>query len=368
MNIGLDILDRQFKLYQSEYEAAALKVLRSGRYILGTEVEKFEQAFAACIGSKYSVGVASGLDALTLALKALDITVGDEVIVPANTYIATVLAITANGATPIFIEPDEFYNIDTARIEEKITARTKCIMVVHLYGQAANFAAIKTIADRHNLPIVEDCAQSHGAHYEKNMTGHLGTIGCFSFYPTKNLGAFGDGGAITTSDNHLADKIKMLRNYGSREKYHNELAGVNSRLDEIQAALLRVKLKHLPELITERKNIAQRFLTEIKNPLIKLPQLRKNSEHVYHQFVVRTANRDKFKNYLADKGIATVIHYPIPPHLAKCYKYLGHKKGDYPIAEKYANTVLSLPIFNGMTDKEINYVIDICNNYQELDC
>lgn len=364
MNIGLDVLDRQFKLYQQEYEAAALRVLRSGWYILGAEVEKFEQDFAAYIGSKYSVGVASGLDALTLALRALDIQAGDEVIVPANTYIATVLAITANGATPIFVEPDEFYNIDAARIEEKITARTRCIMIVHLYGQAANFAAIKTVADRHKLPLVDDCAQSHGAHYAGTMTGHLGTIGCFSFYPTKNLGAFGDGGAITTDDSCIAEKIKMLRNYGSREKYHNELAGVNSRLDEIQAALLSVKLKHLPELIRERQAIAKRFLAEIKNPLIKLPRSRENAEHVYHQFVVRTAQRDELKKYLAASGIATVIHYPVPPHLAKCYEYLGHKAGDYKTAEKYAATVLSLPIFNGMTAKEISYVIDICNGYK----
>ena len=237
-------------------------------------------------------------------------------------------------------------------------------MVVHLYGQAANMVAIKQIADKYGLPVVEDCAQSHGAHYDGMMTGHWGTIGCFSFYPTKNLGAFGDAGAIVTDDEKLAKKISMLRNYGSEVKYHNKYAGVNSRLDEIQAALLRVKLKHLPELIEERQHIAEKYLQGIVNPFIKLPEIREGSEHVYHQFVVLCKERDRFKAYLEAKGIETVIHYPIPPHLAECYEYLGITREKLPQAEYFADHVLSLPMFNGMDIQEIAYVIKILNEFE----
>lgn len=363
MNIGLAVLDRQFKKYQSEYETAALRALRSGWYILGPELEAFEEEFAAFTGAKYCVGLNSGLDALILAVRALDIGPGDEVIVPANTYIATVLGITENGATPVFVEPDEFYNIDADRIEAAVTSRTKAIMVVHLYGQAANMPKIIAVAEKYKLPVIEDCAQSHGARFGEVTTGRFGTIGCFSFYPTKNLGAFGDSGAIITDDSQLAETFRMLRNYGSRVKYHNEITGVNSRLDEIQAALLRVKLKHLSELTAERRDIANRFLEGIKNPRLILPGTREGADHVYHQFVARTQERDKFKEYLTANGIDTVIHYPIPPHLAECYKYLGYKKGDFPTAENYANQVISLPVFNGITREEIDYVIDICNKW-----
>lgn len=363
MKIGLAVLDRQFNEYQSEYEAAALRVLRAGLYILGPEVQAFEEEFAAFTGTKYCVGLNSGLDALILAVRALNIGSGDEVIVPANTYIATVLGITENRATPVFVEPDEFYNIDGERIEAAVTSRTKAIMVVHLYGQAANMPQIMTVAEKYKLPVIEDCAQSHGARFGEIMTGHFGTIGCFSFYPTKNLGAFGDSGAIVTDDRQLAEKLRMLRNYGGRVKYHNEILGVNSRLDEIQAALLRVKLKHLSELTAERKVIASRFLEGIKNPRLILPGTRENADHVYHQFVVRTSRRDRFKAYLAEHGIDTMIHYPIPPHLAECYNYLDLEAGDYPLAEQYADEVLSLPIFNGMEQTETDYVIKVCNNY-----
>ncbi|WP_196592582.1 DegT/DnrJ/EryC1/StrS family aminotransferase [Pectinatus sottacetonis] len=364
MKIDLAVLNRQFELYQKEYESAAIKVLRSGWYILGPELEQFENEFKTYIGCEYSVGLNSGLDALTLAVKALGIKAGDEVIVPANTYIATVLSITENGATPIFVEPDIYYNIDAENIERVITAKTKAIMTVHLYGQAAQMDKITQIANKYNLYLLEDCAQSHGAHFDKKMTGSFGDIGCFSFYPTKNLGAFGDSGAIVTDNEKLYKRIKMMRNYGSRIKYHNELEGVNSRLDEVQAALLRVKLEHIKELESERKKIANIYLEEIRNDNIKLPMTRSKSEHVYHQFVIRTEKRDKFKCFLEDKGIKTVIHYPIPPHLSECYRYLGHKKGEYPIAENYADTVLSLPIFNGMTDNEITYIIDTINGYK----
>lgn len=360
MKIDLAILDRQFALHQAEYEQAALKVLRSGWYVLGHEVENFECEFANYLGAKFCVGVNSGLDALTLAVHALGIGAGDEVIVQANTFIASVLAITENKATPIFIEPDNFYNIDTSRIEAAITPRTKAIMVVHLYGQASDMEKICAIADKHHLKIIEDCAQSHGAKFDDKMTGTFG-VGCFSFYPTKNLGAFGDGGAVVTADENLAHKIKMLRNYGSEVKYHNELEGVNSRLDEMQAALLRVKLAHLEELNSERKKIAARYLAEIKNPKIILPEI--FEDHVWHQFVVRAENRKDFKKYLEQNEIKTVIHYPIPPHLAQCYKNLGYERGDFPVTEKFADEVLSLPIYNGMTQDEIDYVIKILNQY-----
>ena len=364
MEINLAVLCRQFELHQSEYEHAALRTLRSGWYVLGNEVKNFEKEFAKYLGAKFCVGVNSGLDALTLTVRALNIGEGDEVIVQANTFIATVLAITENNATPIFVEPDEFYNIDAEKIESAITPKTKAIMVVHLYGQATNMEKICHLAKKYNLKIIEDCAQSHGAKFSEKMTGTFG-IGCFSFYPTKNLGAFGDGGAVVTDDENFAEKIKMLRNYGSKIKYHNEIEGVNSRLDEIQAALLRVKLSHLDELNEERKKIAARYLNEIKNPSIILPKIREGSTHVWHQFVVRVKNRDDFQKYLEQNGIKTVIHYPIPPHLADCYKNLNHRRGNFPVAEKFADEVLSLPMFNAMTAEEIGFVVDVINKFRE---
>ncbi len=362
MKIDLAILGRQFDLYRAEYETAALRALRSGWYILGRELENFEREFAEYLGAKFCVGVNSGLDALTLTVRALKIGAGDEVIVPANTYIATVLAITANGATPIFVEPDDFYNLDAAKVEAAITDKTRAIMVVHLYGQAANLEKICATAEKYNLPVIEDCAQSHGAKFRGKATGTFG-VGCFSFYPTKNLGAFGDGGAVVTDDENFAREIKMLRNYGSEIKYHNKIAGVNSRLDEIQAALLRVKLSHLDELNAERQKIASRYLAEINNPKIILPKILDGAEHVWHQFVVRAENRTALQEYLAQKNIQTVIHYPIPPHLAECYAGLGYRRGDFPIAEKFADEVLSLPMFNGMTAPEIDYVVEVLNKF-----
>ena len=366
MKIDLSILDRQFELYKQEYENAVLRVLRSGWYVLGPEVEVFENEFAAYVGRKYCAGVNSGLDALTLSIRALGIGAGDEVLVPANTYIATVLAITKNGATPVFIEPDEYYGIAADKLENAITKYTKAVMPVHLYGQSCEMDKIMDVADRYNLKVIEDCAQSHGAKYKGTMTGAFGNAGCFSFYPTKNLGAFGDAGAVVTDDEELYKKLKMLRNYGSEKKYHNHIEGVNSRLDEMQAALLRVKLSHIEELNAERVVIARRYNTEIKNPAIQLPSMRvAENNHVYHQYVIRTKERDKFQKYLADNGIKTVIHYPIPPHLAECYQYLGYGIGNFPIAEKYANDVLSLPMFNGMSEAEINYVIKCCNLFRK---
>lgn len=356
-------LDRGFFKYQEEIEAAALKVLRSGYYVLGPEVLSFEKEFAEYVGTDYCVGVANGLDALTLAFRALEIGVGDEVIVPANTYIASIMGVTINGATPIFVEPDEFYNIDADKIEEKINDKTKAILVVHLYGQAANMEPVLRLCKKHNLYLVEDCAQSHGACSNGRMTGSFGDVGCFSFYPSKNLGAFGDAGAIVTNNEAIAQKVKMYRNYGSEKRYYNKVVGVNSRLDEMQAAMLRVKLKYIEEFTQERFQIAQQYSKKITNKKIILPQVRNHVTHVWHQYVVRTENRSDFIEYLDKQGIGTIIHYPIPPHLSEAYAYLGIKRGALPITEKYSDTIVSLPIYNGMTQDEQTKVIDCINDF-----
>lgn len=364
MQIKCNVLDRQFQMYQTEYEEAALRVLRSGWYVLGNEVRQFEQEFAEFTGRKYCVGLNSGLDALIMSVRALGIGKGDEVIVQANTYIATVLGITENDAIPVFVEPDEYFNIDADKIEQAITDRTKAIMVTHLYGQASNMTPIMEIAQRYHLEIIEDCAQSHGACFGGRMTGTFGISGCFSFYPTKNLGAFGDAGAIVTDDAAFAEKIRMMRNYGSKVKYHNEIEGVNSRLDEMQAALLRVKLTHLQELNGERKVLAKRYSDGIINPEIKLPGLREKAESIYHQYVVRCAEREDLQRALEQNGVQTQIHYPIPPHLAKCYAFLGYQRGAYPVTEAYAESVLSLPLYTGMTFAEQDYVIEQINAWK----
>jgi glutamine-scyllo-inositol transaminase len=363
MKVPFNVLDRQFFKYQTEYEQKVLDVLRSGWYILGKEVQEFEKEFAEYLGVKNVVGVDNGLNALVLTFRALEIGEDDEVIVQGNTYIASVMGISMNGATPVFVDPDEFFNMDMDKVEEKITSKTKAILVTHLYGQASNMGKIIEICKKYNLKLVEDCAQSHGAKFDRKMTGSFG-VGCFSFYPSKNLGAFGDGGAIATNDDELAQKIKVLRNYGSEKRYYNQVVGYNSRLDEIQAGLLRVKLKYLDELTEEREKIAQRYSNEIKNSLIELPKIRENSTHVWHLFVIKCKNRDKLQQYLSEYGIGTVIHYPIPPHMSEAYKYLGIEKGQLPITEKYAETVLSIPMYNGMKDEEIGYVIEILNKYR----
>lgn len=364
MKIPFNTLDKQFYLYQDEYEKKALEILRKGWYVLGPEVKAFEEEFASYLNTPYVVGVDNGLNAIVMAVRALGIKEGDEVIVQANTYIASVMGITMNGATPIFVEPDEYYNIDVDKIEEKISEKTKAILVVHLYGQASNMDKILELCEKYNLKLIEDCAQAHGAKYKDKMIGTFG-IGCFSFYPSKNLGCFGDGGAISTNDKKLDRDFRVLRNYGSEKRYYNEVVGYNSRLDELQAGLLRVKLKHIFELEKEREKIAQRYLNEIKNPLIQLPKIRENCSHVWHLFVVRINNREKFQRYLEENGIGSVIHYPIPPHLSEAYKYLGYKEGDFPITENYAKTVLTLPLYNGMTKEELDYVINIINKYEE---
>lgn len=363
MKIMPNRMDRGFYQYQEEFEQKALEVLRSGWYVLGKEVSSFEEEFAAYTGAKYCVGLASGLDALWMAFRILGIGTGDEVIVQGNTYIASVMGITMNGATPVFVEPDDYYQIDTAKIEEKITDRTKAILVVHLYGQATDMKPVVELCQKYDLRLVEDCAQSHGACFEGQMTGTFGDIGCFSFYPSKNLGAFGDGGAIVTNDEQIAKDMKVYRNYGSEKRYYNKVVGTNSRLDEIQAGLLRVRLSHMDEMTKEKQRIAERYRKELNNPKFTLPLLMDGATHVYHQFVIRSKERDALIDYLNEKEIGTIIHYPIPPHLAEAYAYLGFEEGDFPMTETLAKEVLSIPMYNGMTEEEQTYVIEALNAF-----
>jgi len=362
-SIPFSTLKPLYERHKEEYDEAALRVLRSGWYIMGKELEAFETAFSAYIGSKDCIGVNSGLDALTLAVRALGIGPGDEVIVQANTYIATVLAITANGATPAFVEADAYHGIDPAEARKALTGKTKAIMAVHLYGQPCDMGPLLETSRESGIPIIEDCAQSHGASWEGKMTGSLGALACFSFYPTKNLGAFGDAGAVVTNDDKLADRVRVLRNYGSRVKYENEIEGVNSRLDEIQAALLAVRLRHLEEILVERESLARQYLSGIKNPLIRLPGIRPNVRHTWHQFVIESDSRDRLQGYLREKGIQTQVHYPVPPHLSRALERLGHQEGCFPAAERIARQALSLPLFSGMENDDIEYIIDTLNRY-----
>lgn len=363
MKIMPNRMDRGFFKYQEEFEQKALEVLRSGWYVLGKEVSCFEEEFAAYTGGKYCVGLASGLDALWIAFRLLGIGKGDEVIVQGNTYIASVMGITMNGATPVFVEPDPYFGIDADKIEANITEKTKAILVVHLYGIASPMDKIMALCEKYQLKLVEDCAQSHGACYNGQMTGTFGDVGCFSFYPSKNLGAFGDGGAVIVKEEQLAREFKIFRNYGSEKRYYNKVVGANSRLDELQAGLLRVRLRHLDELTEERIVIAERYSEEIRNPRIQLPRLPDKVKTVWHQYVVRCEDRERLIAYLNEKEIGTIIHYPIPPHLAEAYRYLGHKEGYLPITEHLAKTVLSIPMYNGMTKEEQDYIIDALNEF-----
>lgn len=343
---------------RTEIEASFKKVFDNKWYILGKEVESFEAAYASFNQVKHCIGVSNGLDALYLALKALGIGAGDEVIVPSNTYIATLLAITQVGGTPVLAEPNEAtYNLDPVTVEKVITSRTKAIMPVHLYGQCCEMDTIMELADRHNLFVIEDNAQSQGATFNNKVAGSFGHLNGTSFYPGKNLGALGDAGAVTTNDADLADKIKVLRNYGSQKKYYNEVIGHNMRLDELQAAFLSVKLNHLDKWNKERRQIAawyDSYLQGIDD--LVLPVTAEGATHVYHLYVVRTDKRDELQSHLSANGIGTLIHYPVPPHLQQAYQSLGFKKGDFPIAEKIASTCLSLPLWPGMKEEQVKNV------------
>jgi dTDP-4-amino-4,6-dideoxygalactose transaminase len=352
--------------YRDELIEACIKVIDSGWYIQGNECQVFEKEFANYCGTKYCIGVGNGLDALTIILRAYKeigfIKDGDEVIVPSNTYIATILAISHNNLVPVLVEPDiNTYLIDPKKIEEKITSKTKAIMPVHLYGQTCEMNKINEIAKKYNLKVIEDSAQSHGAYYKNKRSGNLADASGFSFYPGKNLGALGDGGAVTTNDKELAECIKALRNYGSHKKYENLYKGVNSRLDEIQAAMLRVKLKYLDKEIKNRRKIAKLYLENINNNKIILPKIREEDNHVWHLFVIRTKERDRLQKYLLKNGIQALIHYPIPPHKQVAYKEWNNSS--YPISEKIHNEVLSLPI--SYNEDDILKICKIVNRFEK---
>ena len=364
VSIPANDLRRPYERYAAEYERKALEVLRSGWYILGPEVQAFEREFAAYVGAKHCVGLASGLDALWMSMRLLGVGPGDEVIVCANAYIACVMGITLNGASPVFVEPDDYMNLDAEKAEAAITPRTRAMLAVHLFGQTCDTRALKRIADAHGLLLVEDCAQSHGSLFDGQQAGTFGNAGCFSFYPTKGLGAFGDGGCVVTNDDALADKLRVYRNYGSRRKYQNEVVGANSRLDELQAGLLRVKLSHLDDINRERQAMAERYLAGIQSPWVTLPRVRPGAASTWHQFVIRTRARDALRAHLLAQGIGSDVHYPVPPHLSEAYRHLGHKPGDFPIAEQMAGEVLSLPMYGGITPEEQSAVIEAVNGFR----
>ncbi|MEH0388301.1 DegT/DnrJ/EryC1/StrS family aminotransferase [Vibrio mimicus] len=353
--------------YQKELKEACARVIDSGWYIQGKELESFEKMFAEYCGVQYAVGVANGLDALILVLRAWKelgkLQDGDEVIVQANTYIASILAITNNNLVPVLVEPDEnTFNLASETLDQYITAKTKAILPVHLYGQISDMKGIMAVAEKYNLLVLEDSAQAHGAELEGKRTGNWGHAAGFSFYPGKNLGALGDAGMVTTNDAELYQVLKALSNYGSHKKYQNEYQGTNSRLDEIQAAMLSVKLKYLPRETQVRQSIASKYLTDIDNPLVTLPQNKVVAEHVWHLFVIKTQHRDALIRHLADAGIATLVHYPIPPHKQIAYKEFNHLS--LPITEKIHEQVLSLPISPVMTNDEVESVIEAVNRFQ----
>lgn len=355
--------------YREELVEACTKVIDSGWYIQGNECKAFEEEFAEYCGTKHCIGVANGLDALTLIIRVYRemgaMQEGDEIIVPANTYIASILAISENGLIPVLVEPSiETYNLDPTLIEEKITTKTKAIMAVHLYGQVAAMDEINTIAKKHNLKVIEDSAQAHGALYNGKKTGNLSDASGFSFYPGKNLGALGDGGAVTTNNEELADTIRALANYGSHKKYENLYKGINSRLDEMQAAMIRVKLRHLDNEINHRREIANYYLDNIKNENIILPIVRKEDNHVWHLFVIRTKYREELQKYLLENGIQTLIHYPLAPHKQEAYKEWNNE--NYPISEKIHDEVLSLPISGVQFMEDTRMIVKHLNDFMTV--
>ena len=363
MKVEFTNLSRSIDLYKEEYNAAIERTVKSGWYILGNELKSFEKEFASYMGTKHCIGVASGTDALILTVRALGYGENDEVIIPAMTYIASALGATENQVKPVFVDVNEYYLIDDKAIERSITSKTKAIMPVHLYGQACNMTSIKLIAEKYGLDIIEDCAQSHGALWKKKKTGTFGIAGCFSFYPTKPLGAFGDAGAIITNDDGLAKKLRKLRNYGSEEKYKNDICGVNSRLDEMQAAVLRVGLQHLNEMNEKRRRIADVYFNGITNKKIKMPQIDENATHVFHLFPIKVEDRENFISFLSDNEIGTQIHYPILPSDQKCFKKNRYKNCDNRNAFELSKQEVSLPIYAGMSIEEAEYVVKVINSY-----
>jgi dTDP-3-amino-3,4,6-trideoxy-alpha-D-glucose transaminase len=361
MNVPFNAFDKEYRRQKKELDTAARRVFASGHYILGPEVSAFEKKFSRYTGARYAIGVANGLEALQIALMALNIGEGDEVITTSLSAVATTLAINAVKAKPVFVDIDEYRHIDAVKIEERITQRTKAILPVHLYGQSADMSAIATIARKHHLAIVEDCAQAHGARFHGRHVGSWG-IGCYSFYPTKNLGAYGDGGAITTNSARLAEKMRMIRNYGQRNRYDHEVIGLNSRLDEVQAAILSVKLRSLDAGNRRRSHIAALYRKELASiEEIQLPLLRPYADHVYHLFAIEARNRDALAAHLARKGIATYVHYPIPIHEQRCFSHLPRIK--LPRTELLARHLLSLPCNPETTEAQALAVCDAIRSF-----
>ena len=359
--IEYENLGKVNKPFVEDYTKSFSETLQRGWFILGQNVENFEKEFAAYTGAKYCIGVASGLDALLLSLKAFDFKTGDEVILPSNTYIATILSVLHAGLIPVLVEPDiSTYNIDPSRIEEKITSKTRALMIVHLYGKSCEMDPITDICKKYDLRLIEDCAQSHGAKYKNKITGRFGEFGAFSFYPTKNLGALGDGGAVVTDDPLLAEKIKVFRNYGSKVKYYNEVVGYNSRLDEVQAGFLSVKLKKLDDINRHKNKLAALYHKELKNDFIK-PAVHPDFYDVYHIYNIRHPERDKVRNYLLNNNIKTDVHYPVSPNNQAAMK--GIISGRYPVSEEIHRTTISLPVSYFHTTEDIKKVISVLNNY-----
>ncbi len=360
--IEYESLARSNQVYMTELENAATSVIRSGWYVLGQEVSHFENEFANYIGAKHCIGVANGLDALILSIEALDLPKGSDILVASNTYIATILAILRAGHCPVLVEPElETFNMDPMHLAKSLTKKTRAICVTHLFGKSCRMDAIGTFAKEHGLRIIEDCAQSHGAKLANQMTGTFGDAGCFSFYPTKNLGAIGDAGAVVTNDDALADRLRHLRNYGSKQKYVNEYVGVNSRLDEMQAALLRVKLRHLDEMTHHKRALAEIYFTHLPDWL-HLPRRRTDEYDVFHIFGVRHPERDHLKAWLLSENVKTEIHYPIPPYQQKAMQ--GILSGSWPVADELHQTELSLPISVGHTREDILRVCDVIQQFQ----
>lgn len=363
--IPINDLGRGFRLYQKEYEDKALEVLRSGWYVLGNEVKGFEAEFAAALGGDcFCAGVDNGLDAILVGLMAAGIQPGDEIIVQANGYIATMLGIMQCGAVPVFVEPDEYYQLDADRIEAAVTERTRAVLVTHLYGLATRMDPILEICRKRGLMLFEDCAQSHFAPWRGVNTGLFGDAAFFSFYPTKNLGGFGDGGGVISRNPEIIERVKVIRNYGSDYRYHNIVIGYNDRLDELQAGLLRVKLRHMPELLRNRDHIAQRYLAEIRNPLVELPRTPEGCRHTWYQFVVRVKDQAGFREFLKGRDVGTDIAWKTPPYLQPCMtEKFGYKRGDFPVTESICDTVVSLPMMDWMSEEEITKVIREVNEY-----
>lgn len=351
------------KMFEEEYKSAFYRFIDKGWYVLSEEVKNFENEFASYVGTKYCIGLASGLDALIIALECLKLPKGSEVLVPSNTYIASILAIVKAGLTPVMVEPDmETYNINPAELEKKLTPKTKAVLVVHLYGKACEMDKICDFCSKHDLKLVEDCAQSHGAKFKGKMTGSFGNAGAFSFYPTKNLGALGDAGAICTDDEDLANMARAWRNYGSEKHYHNKYTGINSRLDEIQAAFLRIKLQHIEEITEKKRKLAKMYLEGLDSKKFILPKVDENYFDVYHIFEIRTSRRDELKQYLLDNGIKTEIHYPVAPRNQEGYKGILDMQ-ETPLAEEIASTVLSLPISFGTREEDVKFIIGVMNKF-----